>query len=111
MKELDVIYKRYTDDFIIMAKTRHKLRKAVKIVKQILSRLELKEHPDKTDYRNFNNPNSKSFDFLGVQINKQGVKDLRKNTKENFISKIRRLYEYLLNVMKITNKENFLNDL
>ena len=63
MEKLDIKYLRYADDWIILAKTKHKLRKAVKKCKQVLAKLELKEHPDKTDYRNFNNPKAKPLDF------------------------------------------------
>ena len=54
MENQDIKYLRYADDWIILAKTKHKLRKAVKVCKQILTKLKLKEHPDKTDYRNYN---------------------------------------------------------
>jgi len=54
MKSQDVKYLRYADDWIILAKTKHKLRKATKKCKQILAKLKIEEHPDKTDYRNYN---------------------------------------------------------
>ncbi|WP_243830493.1 reverse transcriptase/maturase family protein [Allofrancisella inopinata] len=102
MKNLGgVIYQRYTDDFIIMATTKHKLREAVKIVKQILQELKLEEHPDKTDYRNFNNPNAKPFEFLGVKISRKGVYAIRSSTELNFLIKINQLYEYLLLIIKL----------
>ncbi|KFJ42220.1 reverse transcriptase domain-containing protein [Francisella philomiragia] len=103
MAKLDIIYKRFVDDFIIMAKTKHKLRKAVKIVKQILCKLKLVEHPDKTDYRNFNNQNAKSFDFLGVKISHKGVIAIKDRTKNNFVIKINQLYEYLRLILKFKN--------
>ena len=53
MEKMDIKYLRYADDWIMLAKTKHKLRKAVKKRKQILTNLNLKEHLDKTDYRNY----------------------------------------------------------
>ncbi|WP_325132235.1 reverse transcriptase domain-containing protein [Francisella tularensis] len=100
MQKLDIKYLRYADDWIILAKTKHKLRKAVKICKQILSRLKLEEHPDKTDYRNFNNPNAKTFNFLGIKFNHNGAKDIKEETKQNFSIKISRLYEYIQAIIK-----------
>ncbi|WP_150468022.1 reverse transcriptase/maturase family protein [Francisella sp. SYW-9] len=68
MQRLNVKYLRYADDWIILAQSKPMLRKAVKITKQILAKLKLKEHPDKTDYRNFNNPSAKPFTFLGQEF-------------------------------------------
>ncbi|WP_268886494.1 reverse transcriptase domain-containing protein [Francisella tularensis] len=99
-------YLRYADDWIILAKTKHKLRKAIKICKQILSKLKLEEHPDKTDYRNFNNPNAKIFNFLGIEFNHNGAKDIKKVTKQNFSIKISRLYEYIQAIIKIKQQIN-----
>ncbi|AEB28554.1 reverse transcriptase domain-containing protein, partial [Francisella hispaniensis] len=106
MQKLDIKYLRYADDWIILAKTRHKLRKAVKICKQILSKLKLKEHPNKTDYRNFNNPDAKTFNFLGIEFNHNGAKDIKKETKQNFSIKISRLYEYIQAIAKIKQQIN-----
>ncbi|MBK2357081.1 reverse transcriptase domain-containing protein [Francisella hispaniensis] len=111
MDKLDIIYKRYVDDFIIMAKTKHKLRKAVKTVKQILNKLQLVEHPDKTNYRNFNNPDATSFDFLGVKISHRGAVNIKDNTKNNFVIKINQLYEYLLLILKFKNSVRVDTDL
>jgi hypothetical protein len=111
MQKLDIIYLRYTDDWIIMAKTKYKLRKAVKKCKQILNRLKLSEHPDKTDYRNYNNiaqnNNYKSkqpFNFLGIEFNHLGAVDIKKETKQKFYLKISGLYELVLALMKMRNQ-------
>ncbi|WP_150466811.1 reverse transcriptase domain-containing protein [Francisella sp. SYW-9] len=69
MQRLNVKYLRYADDWIILAQSKPMLRKAAKITKQILNKLKLEEHPDKTDYRNLNNPNSRPFIFLGQEFN------------------------------------------
>ncbi|GAB4221939.1 MAG: hypothetical protein Kow0076_1760 [Francisella sp.] len=111
MQKLDIIYLRYADDWIIMAKTKYKLRKAVKKCKQILNRLKLSEHPDKTDYRNYNNiaenNNYKSkqpFNFLGIEFNHLGAIDIKKETKQKFYLKISGLYELVLALMKMRNQ-------
>jgi hypothetical protein len=157
MEKLDIKYLRYADDWIILAKTKHKLRKAVKKCKQILAKLKLIEHPDKTDYRNYNlqsilknNINSghfsastleskftnflelinrsqcrstgktvinifsnkeeftstKPFNFLGVEFNHDGAKDIKKETKDNFVIKVSRLYEYIQAISKRKNTIN-----
>ncbi len=48
MKELDVFYARFMDDWIIIAPTRWKLRKAIRIVNQTLNELRVEQHPGKT---------------------------------------------------------------
>jgi hypothetical protein len=54
-------YWRYMDDFVIFARTRHQLKKAIKQVYRTLDQLTLKVHPDKRDIGRTN----KGFDFLG----------------------------------------------
>ena len=127
MEKMDIKYLRYADDWIILAKTKHKLRKAVKKCKQILTSLKLKEHPDKTDYRNYqdfclltginceneskviksnktdNFVSKQTFDFLGVEFNLNGAKDIKKETKQNFSIKISRLYEYIQAIASCKN--------
>lgn len=55
-------YVRFMDDWVIMVKTKHQLRKVIKLTHQILNKLKLKMHPDKT----FIGRIKKGFDFLGV---------------------------------------------
>jgi hypothetical protein len=59
-----VKYLRYMDDWIILCPSRWKMRRAVKLMHQILDTLGLRVHPDKT----FIGKVSKGFDFLGVQF-------------------------------------------
>ncbi|GMN89306.1 reverse transcriptase/maturase family protein [Francisella sciaenopsi] len=117
---IDIKYLRYADDWIILAKTKHKLRKAVKKSKQMLSKLKLKEHPDKLTIETIsfdtkqkfdsnNKLNSKPFAFLGVEFDYNGAKDIKKQTKRNFFVKISRLYECIQQLAKAKaylNKEN-----
>lgn len=62
-----VKYLRFMDDWIILAESRWKLRRAVRIMNQVLADLELDQHPDKT----FIGKVSCGFDFLGVGISTQ----------------------------------------
>ncbi|MDE4940692.1 hypothetical protein NAI66_12440, partial [Francisella tularensis subsp. holarctica] len=68
---IDIKSQRY-EEWNILATTPHHLRKAIKICKQIRSKLKLEEHPDKNDYRNYNNPNAKTFNYLGIEFNHNG---------------------------------------
>ncbi len=45
MKQMDVFYVRYMDDWIILSKTRWKLKRAVRICNQILDKLKVEKHP------------------------------------------------------------------
>ena len=88
MERLDVKYVRYMDDILILAKTRWKLKKAIKVLNQTFDELKLEKHPDKTVIGRV----EKGFDFLGYHISPEGL-SLAKKTVENFISRAARLYE------------------
>ena len=88
MERLDVKYVRYMDDILILAKTRWKLKKAIRVLNQTFDELKLEKHPDKT----FIGRVEKGFDFLGYHISPEGL-SLAKKTIENFISRAIRLYE------------------
>jgi len=45
MARLDVRYMRYMDDILILAKTRWKLKKAIKVLNQTFDELKLEKHP------------------------------------------------------------------
>ena len=61
-KKGNIFYIRYQDDIVILAKTRWKLRQAVKELYQIINELKLKIHQDKKRYIG---KTEKGFDFLG----------------------------------------------
>ncbi len=88
MERLDVKYVRYMDDILILAKTRWKLKKAIKVLNQTFDELKLEKHPEKTVIGRV----EKGFDFLGYHISPEGL-SLAKRTVENFISRAIRLYE------------------
>jgi len=88
MAKLDVKYIRYMDDILILAKTRWKLKKAIRVLNQTFDELKLEKHPGKTVIGRV----EKGFDFLGYHISPEGL-SLAKKTVENFISRAIRLYE------------------
>ena len=59
-----IFYWRYMDDVVILAKTRWKLRHAIRIVHQILSELKMQVHETKR----FIGRSMQGFDFLGYTI-------------------------------------------
>ena len=52
------------DDWVILARSRWHLRRAVRVMNEVLARLGLAQHPDKT----FIGRVSRGFDFLGVDF-------------------------------------------
>ncbi len=88
MERLDVKYVRYMDDILILAKTRWKLKKAIRVLNQTFDELKLEKHPDKTLIGRV----EKGFDSLGYHISPEGL-SLAKKTVENFIGRAARLYE------------------
>jgi hypothetical protein len=55
---------RFMDDILILAPTHWQLRRAVKVVNQMLGALGLEKHPDKT----FIGRIERGFDFLGLSF-------------------------------------------
>ena len=69
MEELDFRYFRYMDDILILASTRWKLRKAIKLVNQTFNELGQEKHPDKTLIGRI----GRGFDFLGYHFGIEGI--------------------------------------
>jgi len=88
MKNLDVKYFRYMDDILILAPTRWKLKKAIRVLNQTFNELKLEKHPDKTMIGR----TERGFDFLGYHFSPQGL-SLAEKTVENFLEKARRIHE------------------
>ena len=88
MEKLDVKYFRYMDDILILAPTRWKLKKAIRVLNQTFNELNLEKHPEKTLIGRL----ERGFDFLGYRFEPQGL-TLAKKTITNFITKALRLYE------------------
>ena len=83
-----VFYARYMDDWVVLCKTRHQLRKVIKLTYQVLDKLKLKIHPDKTYIGKI----EKGFDFLGYHFTLNKV-SVAKVTLERALTKLRQLYE------------------
>ncbi|CAK1787459.1 RNA-directed DNA polymerase [Vibrio crassostreae] len=82
-------YVRYMDDFVILCKTRHKLRKTVRLLNQWLERFGFIQHPDKT----FIGRVEKGFDWLGRWFTLAGLVGPSPRAISNFANKLRQLYE------------------
>jgi hypothetical protein len=84
-----LFYVRYMDDFVVMAPTRHKLRRAIKEVHAVMGDLGLGLHATKRCIGQLSN----GFDFLGYRV----VPGRRLRTsaegRRRFAEKFRRLYE------------------
>ena len=57
-------YTRFMDDWVILARSRWHLRRAVRVMNEVLAHLGLEQHPDKT----FIGRVTRGFDFLGVDF-------------------------------------------
>lgn len=96
MDKLPMMYCRYADDWIIMAKTRSHLRKAIKRCNECLNRLKMKQHPDKTIILRLDTKTgTNTFDFLGFTFSAKGLIGIRTETVKRYASKLRRLYEQM----------------
>lgn len=84
-----IVYARYMDDIVILAKTRWQLRKQVRHLNRSLEEKGLRQHPDKT----FIGRTVKGFDWMGAWLEPQGVTDIAPRAKANHREKVRRLYE------------------
>ncbi|MHC4225343.1 MAG: reverse transcriptase domain-containing protein [Planctomycetota bacterium] len=95
LKELDerleatgLFFVRYMDDILVLAPTRWKLQRAVKVVNETLAELGLAKHPDKT----FIGRVERGFDFLGYRLSPKGL-TVAKQTLERFVTRAARLQE------------------
>lgn len=88
MAELGCFYVRFMDDWVILAPTRWKLRKAIKAVNEVMNDLLVEKHPDKT----FIGRISRGFDFLGYWFSPNGL-SIAAKTVERMVDKVSRLYE------------------
>ena len=64
-----LFYVRFMDDWLVIAPTRWKLRRAVRKINEVLAALRVEQHPDKT----FIGKASKGFDFLGYHFSPDGL--------------------------------------
>ena len=88
IEKTGLFYIRFMDDWVVLAPSRWKLRKAIRITNQTLHELRLEKHPDKTYIGRI----EKGFDFLGYRFETTGL-SIAPQTRINFLDRITRLYE------------------
>jgi RNA-directed DNA polymerase len=88
LEGLEVKYFRYMDDILILAETRWKLKKAIRVLNRTFDELKLAKHPDKTAMGRV----ERGFDFLGYHFTPTGL-SLAARTLANRAGKALRLYE------------------
>jgi hypothetical protein len=79
---------RFMDDVLVLAPTRWKLRRAVRVLNESFAALGLEKHPDKT----FIGRAAKGFDFLGYHLSPRGIR-LARQTCQRFAVRAARLQE------------------
>lgn len=79
-------YVRFMDDWVIMVKKKHQLRKVIQLTHRILTRLKLKMHPDKT----FIGCIKKGFAFWGIHWGE--YPKISKTSIENHRAKLAQRY-------------------
>ena len=85
-----LVYVRYLDDFLVFAKTRWHLRKAVKQLNEFFTFYGFEQHPDKT----FIGKIDKGFDWMGFFFTAEGCSAVAPRAYANHVIKLRRLYEH-----------------
>lgn len=90
MAKTGLFYVRFVDDVLVLvlAPTCWKLRRAVRMVNQVLGALGLEKHPDKI----FIGRIERGFNFLGCHFSRSGLR-VAKGTLEKFVERASRLYE------------------
>ena len=96
MAELGCFYVRFMDDWVVLAPTRWKLRKAIKAVNEVMAELQVEKHPDKT----FIGRIARGFDFLGYWFSPAGL-GVAPKTVLRCLQKISRLYEQGASIRRI----------
>lgn len=96
METLDVKYFRYMDDILILAPTRWKLKKAIRVLNRTFNKLHLEQHPDKT----LIGRTERGFDFLGYHFEPERL-SIAGKTIERFKERIARLYEQGTDINRI----------
>ncbi len=88
MGRLGLFFARFMDDWVVLATTRWKLRRAVRRIREIVAGLGMELAPEKT----FVGRVSRGFDFLGYHFGPYGVR-VAEGTVGRFVERASRLYE------------------
>ena len=79
---------RYADDFVVLAKSKKKAKRAMEVTEEIISeRLNLTLHPEKTELTNF----GRGFEFLGYEFIAWRYKRPRSKALDKFKDKVREI--------------------
>ncbi len=89
MAATGLFYARFMDDWVLLAPSRWKLRRAVRCVNQTLAELKVQQAPDKT----FIGRVSRGFDFLGFRFAASGLVGVAVQTVHRCAERIAELYE------------------
>ena len=84
LEDQNLHFVRYADDFVVMCKTRKEAEKALELVRNYLSEMQLEVSSEKTKICHF----SEGFNFLGFKIKSRSVV-MRDKSKEKFMNAIR----------------------
>jgi len=85
-----LVYVRYMDDFVVLAKTRWHLKKAIAQIHRVTGDLKLRLH---RKIKSFIGRTDKGFDFLGYTIHPQRRLCPSSVSLERLVQRARRLYE------------------
>ncbi|MDU3300095.1 MAG: reverse transcriptase domain-containing protein [Enterobacter ludwigii] len=85
----DIRYVRYMDDIVILARTRWRLRRAVRSLNVFFASGGYEQHPDKT----FIGRTDRGFDWMGIQFTGTGATGVAPRALANHRERCRRLYE------------------
>lgn len=88
-QQAGIRYRRFMDDFVIFAPSRHKLRAAIRRVHAVLEALRLSVHPEKR----FIGKTARGFDFLGYRFRPGRKLRPAQQSIDRLITRARRLHE------------------
>src|SRR5262249_37326124 len=78
-----LFYARFLDDWVVLAPSRWKLRRAARVMQQTLAELKVASHPDKT----FLGRTARGFDFLGYRFGPDGRTGVAEATRGRLVEK------------------------
>jgi RNA-directed DNA polymerase len=90
-------YQRYMDDYVIFAPTRHKLRKAIKLMYAVLDDLKVEVHPKKR----FVGTTRRGFDFLGYWLEPHRPLTPSQVSLTRLIDRSRQLHERTASITRL----------
>ena len=91
-------YIRYMDDFVVLAKTRHQFRKAIKQVHAVMRQLKLTLHKEQ---KCFIGKTESGFDFLGYQVCPRQQLHPSAESIKRLPHRYRRLYEQGVSLQRL----------